>query len=82
MAVDLKTLKKLAAACRKAGIKSFKSPDFEFTLTDAEPEPAKKAKGSTPAASPNTPIVTDEPTAEELLFWSVGNEPVNEEAQQ
>lgn len=88
-----KELQKLAAACRKAGITSFKGYGIEFTL-GAEPLPrvAKSAPKQTAlpgiqVQGPNGPIIipaptlpssdeieTDSPTAQELLFWSVGDE--------
>lgn len=64
-----KELKKLADTCRKAGIKHFKSTEFEFTLTDDMPvKPGKRP--STPID--NKPFQSDSLTEEELLFWSVG----------
>lgn len=83
-----KELLKLANACRKAGIKSFKSGELEFTLTDEAPaSPYIKAKELKSKANEtldqmvaaNDPFATDSPTPEQLLYWSVG---VNEQAGQ
>lgn len=66
-----KELKKLADACRKAGIKSFKGYGIEFTLSDAVPAPRayRKAAPKKPVQASDK-IETDEPSEEELLFWS------------
>lgn len=75
---NVKLLKKLADACRKAGIKSFKGYGFEFTLDELVPSAKKQAKvveePAKPAADngPEIPFETDSLTNEELLFWSVG----------
>jgi hypothetical protein len=70
-----KELKKLAKACREAGIKTFKQGDIEFTLSDdlsppESPYMRKKAAQETKMSDPD--IETDGPTEEELLFWSSG----------
>ena len=71
---DLKELKKLADACRKAGIKHFKSNDFEFTLTDDIPvSNYKKRKVAAEVSAPAPSIFeTDTLTEEQLLNWSSG----------
>jgi hypothetical protein len=71
---DAKTLTKLAAACRKAGITHFRSSDFEFTLSEHKPEP-KTRKGSEPKrlANNDAAVLTPEDevlTPEQALFWS------------
>lgn len=75
--MNLKELKKLADACRKAGIKHFKSADYEFTLTDDAPVSAYKQSKSTSArqnaSAPDTKFESDSLTQDELLFWSTGN---------
>ena len=72
---DLKNLKKLADACRKAGIKHFKNADIEFTLSDDAPVSNYKKKIATASVEsvrtsndfiPTQDILTDE----ELLFYS------------
>jgi hypothetical protein len=72
-----KELKKLADACRKAGIKHYKQGDIEFTLADAPPvsdyKRAKMAKAPKPAVQASNEIDSDGPTAEELLFWSAAS---------
>lgn len=63
-----KELKKLADACRKAGIRQFKGGGIEFTLTDDIPvSPYKQAKR---AQEPQGEIETDELSPEALLMWS------------
>ena len=44
--MDPKQLKKLAKACRDAGISSYTCPEFSFTLTDHAPEKKSKTKES------------------------------------
>lgn len=73
--MDLKELKRLAAACRKAGILHFKSEQYEFTLTEEAPKsPYKVTKESkkAPNTVSNQSFESDSLTNEELLFWSVG----------
>lgn len=75
--MDLKELKKLAAACRKAGISHFKSEQYEFTLTEDQPVSAYKqakitASNSDAQVSGDTgKFQSDSLTDDELLFWSV-----------
>jgi len=64
-----KELKKLADACRKAGIKHYKTPDFEFTLTDDAPVSAYKKAVASPRPS-DEPFKTDSLSEEAMLFWS------------
>ena len=75
--VDPKILKKLAKACREAGIKHYKDADMEFTLTDEAPQtsaPRGHKAAPQPAASGVAPeFETDSLSPEELLFWSVNN---------
>lgn len=77
---DYKALSKLASACRKAGIKSFKNAEFEFVLTDEAPQSAYKRRmlnqpkvkeAYAPASA--ALIETDTLTEDQLLFWSSGN---------
>jgi len=68
--LDTKSLKKLADVCRKAGIKSFKNGQFEFTLTDSIPESNyKKAKKAAVSIS-DSPIDDDSLTQDQILFYS------------
>lgn len=77
-----KELKAFAAACRKAGIKSFKNADFEFTLTDEAPRSRYPKRKSTKAILNNTPdnsdplseFKSDELSEDALLMWSAGEE--------
>ena len=65
-----KELKKLAKACREAGIHHYKGDGFEFTLTGVTPEkPSRKNAAALPEAD-HTKIETDTPSEEELMFWS------------
>lgn len=72
-----KEIKKLADACRKAGIKSFKNSEVEFTLSDTIPlaqsntRRVRKATVSDTLEQPDV-IINDETALsdEEILFWS------------
>lgn len=72
-----KEIKKLADACRRAGIKSFKNSEVEFTLSDSLPiahnntRRVSKITVSDVLQQPDV-IVNDETalSEEELLFWS------------
>lgn len=75
---DLKKLKKLATACRKAGISSFKSPEFEFTLTEEAPQSPRKAAQEAKEFVQGK-VETDEPSPQDLLFWSTGVHSANPE---
>lgn len=84
---DFKQLKKLADACRKAGIQSFKGFGMEFTLTDEAPKSEyKKRKAvhqddelplhSYVDTTAESKIEEDSLTDEQMLFYSshVGGE--------
>ena len=71
----VKELKKLAAGCRKAGIKSLKCEGFEFTLTDYTPEPKLKAAAQTAQVGDVRSVIdqdfeTEALTQDQLLGWS------------
>jgi hypothetical protein len=73
---DPKDLKKLADACRKAGIKHFKQGDLEFTLSDEAPVSNYKKKSLPKNLPILSPILDDgssseELTQEQLLFYSI-----------
>lgn len=73
--MDPKELKRLAAVCRKAGIKTFKSGDIEFTLADT---PVKAPKAAKKADLPTGASEIDEKgwdsfTDDEKMFWSTPN---------
>lgn len=76
---DIKNLKKLADACRKAGIKSFKNAEFEFTLSDDVPLSSYKKRMITKqpkledSSVPVADLITDSLTQEQLLLWSTGS---------
>lgn len=79
-APDFKVLKKLADACRKAGIKQFKGHGMEFTLTDEAPvSNYKKAKVSKVDSTTGNdePFESNSLPEEALLFWSA-NDPSRE----
>lgn len=69
MPITPKELVKLAAACRRAGIKTFKSGDIEFTLTDETPVSNYKKKALEFSTDENP--TTDELSDDALLNWSV-----------
>lgn len=72
-----KELKKLAAACRAAGIRTYKDANIEFTLSDEPPVSNYKRKTSAKESDadlgdPN--YTTDTLPEEALLFWSTAND--------
>ncbi len=69
---NAKELVKLANACRKAGISTFRGDGIEFTLTQAIPV-AKASKKSIQEAlqAANEPVESDEIGYDALLNWSV-----------
>lgn len=67
--IDTKHLKKLTELCRRCGIKSFKTPEFEFTLTESTPQP-KRSRRSEVSTQSET-VESDNLTDEQLLFYSV-----------
>ncbi len=69
-----KELKKLAAACRKAGIKAFKGPTFEFTLSDDAPMSNYKRSKQSTSPQPDKPFVSDSLSEEDLMFWSTADD--------
>ena len=66
-----KELKKLADACRKAGILTYKDANIEFTLSPEAPVSNYKKQKGIPAYQ-ESPILTDSLSEESLLFWSSG----------
>lgn len=70
---NLKLLKKLADACRKAGIKDFEGYGFKFSLSDHVPS-ARSAKKEAQITASDT-FDTDTLTEEQLLNWSVTEVP-------
>lgn len=76
---DLKTLKKLADVCRKAGIKSYKDSSFEFTLTDDKPVSSyRKRPKSNSLITTDDEFKSDTLSNEELLMWSAQGMPIEE----
>lgn len=72
---DLKALRKLAEACRKAGIKHYKNDEVEFTLTDELPiSNYKKRTSKSVYNDDQTAMETlgtgDSLTDEQMLLWS------------
>lgn len=74
-----KDLKKLAKACRSAGIISFKGAGIEFTLTPEAPlKVAKSQLKETPSQLKDLGeniIESDELASDAMLFWSVNDQP-------
>lgn len=68
-----KEIKKLADACRKAGVKTFTCPEFSFELGE-QPEAVKKTKKQTnaPVELPEKTFESDELTEMDLLMYSAG----------
>lgn len=73
MSISPKELIKLAKACRKAGIKHFKSAEFEFSLTDEVPSKVSQSKSFTAPIEDNKQFESDSLTDEQLLMWSAGS---------
>jgi hypothetical protein len=70
-----KELKKLAAACRAAGINSFKCGELEFTLGDKPTKPSKNGntkvhKGGDVMSVIDEAFEEDGLTQDALLMWS------------
>lgn len=67
-----KEIKKLAAACRAAGITHFKCGDIEFSL-DVTPkaDKASPAEAKKPYHGEQGEIESDTLTEEQMLMWSV-----------
>lgn len=84
MSIDTKSLEKLAKMCRKAGIKHFKSSEFEFTLTEETPnlKPNKKIQGEI-KASIQGDVRSDEQLSDEALMFYSSFDPLsgNQETQ-
>lgn len=71
-----KELKKLATACRKAGIKSLKCEGFEFTLADQMPETKTARKKATQSSGDLQSVIdadfeSEGLTQDQLINWSV-----------
>lgn len=85
MSLDYKALKKLADACRKAGIKHFKNAEMEFTLSDEGPisNYKKRSAKSTieETKSEKDSFASDTLTEQQLLMWSAIDSPDNEGTQ-
>lgn len=74
---DIKALKKLAKACREAGIHTFKGAGIEFTLTHEAPTPLPRGQKRNHApvnAANEVPFAhpEDSPSNDAILFWSAG----------
>lgn len=67
-----KEIAKLAAACRKAGIQTFKGGGIEFTLSDSLPAPKtpKKVMAAMQEAA-SAPVESEELSYDQLLSWSI-----------
>jgi len=65
-------IQKLAKACRKAGIRTFKAEGIEFTLTDEQPttKRASQKASKQPIMAQDEEFKSDTITDEQMLFWS------------
>lgn len=84
MSLDYKALRKLAEACRKAGIKHFKNAEMEFTLSDEGPisnYKKRSAKSTEEEKSENDSFASDTLTEQQLLMWSAIDSTDNEGTQ-
>ncbi len=69
---NLKELKKISEACRKAGIATYKCADFEITLTDTVPVKTRTRSARKFNEIPTgAELETDDLTDEQRLFYSV-----------
>jgi hypothetical protein len=69
-----KELKKLAAACRSAGILTFKNSEVEFTLSEFAPESKRitqKVQTGAIASMEEDKDHLNSLTEEQMLLWSV-----------
>ena len=75
MSQDIKNLKKIAAACRQAGIASYKCAEFEIILTpDAPPSNYKKRKSVSDKELSHDDVQNEtQLTEEQLLFYSAAD---------
>ena len=81
--LDTKLIKKLADACRKAGIRQFKGYGIEFTLSDDAPPQSAYKRKTAPKQETQQPADPLSPTDgwdsmsdEEKLFFSSGDGPL------
>lgn len=72
-----KELKKLVKLCRDMGVKHYKGDGFEFTLTDEAPVSKKAAAAKLTHEQPEV-IESDMLTPEQLMWWSIGDDPTQE----
>ncbi len=67
-----KDIKKLAKACRLSGVKTIKFEGLEITLADHFPEKSpKSSKKQLSASLPEIEADPEQPSKDELLYWSV-----------
>lgn len=68
-------LKKLAKACREAGIKHFKNAEIEFTLSDDMPMQVARIKREPLTQTElDKPVQSDDMSQEAMLFWSTNDD--------
>ncbi len=73
--MDLKEIKKIVTFCRKNGVESLKTQDFEFKLHPSHiVEPKQKSKRA--RDTDNKDPISEAYTAEETLFWSTHDLPM------
>ena len=86
---SIQDLKKLIELCQKQGVESIKVDGIEMKLGH-KPEPearkgrqaqANSCKHTPGGITEDTPVIEGELTAEQLLMWSTGLSPDQEEAQ-
>lgn len=87
LVTSLKDLEALIKLCHKLGVKTFSEGGLTFSL-DSVPSKTKRNRKAQPnsilpvnAFSDPGPIQTDEPTDEELMFWSVNSSEYQQESQ-
>lgn len=75
--IEIKELKKLVAFMRKAGVLELSQDGLVLKITQEAPSKQHKIlhKANRVDVSEQLNIPTDEPTRDELLFWSAGGIP-------
>lgn len=69
---DLQELEKIVKFCRKHGVLSLKTTEFDISLGPIErPESYYKRRKNNQETSSNDSIESDELTEEQILNWSV-----------
>ncbi len=71
---DIKELAKLVKLCRKLGVKSYKTSDFEFELQDIASDYKPTTRNKKQLKADDSNYTSDSLPEESLLFWSSGGD--------